>query len=489
MHRSAPQAGFITGPALVRRDLPVSGARPHRLRSHDGFTLVAVLVIVAVGLVVAVVIYLLCLKPHGPSVGYVEIVPTSVVATPEASLRLYARALDENREVVNVGGEVASWRSDPVGVAFSNIRGLWVEMELPPAAGPISVWAKVKGKESPPASVTVVASAATPGEDWARVKTGTGEVPAAVLMDAAHVGTACVTDMVVAVTEEGPIGDNLTDRTPCPNESAVFSASQAPVLRLAPNQVPWTDNAGDVLQQPTAALVQLSVYVWTAVPVDQASEVSNDADKDIDLANRLFSENRVGITIVRQVVTASQLDETTVDIADLYCSDAETLFNRDFDGMSVSAAVHVIYVTAIEGEDRGFTCLRDDAARADGLMFIAVEGRAATTLAHEVGHLLSLLLPPAYQGHTNMLHGFDQQNLMWGRISLDIAEARDHFSIGQVYRMHFDDNSFLNYRGVRSGGTRGACPCNPYDDVGPPACPVLSKDLIPRALGPSNPCP
>lgn len=508
MHHSVLRVGRNLGRAVVgRRGHAFRARRPSILRSRCGLSTVGVIVIIViVVLVLFVIIYFLFGKRDGPRVAYVEIVPPQVVATPESSLLLRVRALDENRKLVNVRGEVASWRAVPAGVAFAH-RGLWVEMTLPATTGSYTVFAKIKGKESAPATVTVVpplVPPATASEDRAIVSTGAGEVPAAVLLDAKDEADGCVSDLLVAVTNEGPIGMNLTidqNATPtCPIESAVFSQGYAPVLRTDADPVPWTDNAGDVLQQSAASLIQLPVYVWLAVLPIQVTEVSGTADDDIALANALLSENRAGIELVRKtwVLGSLELAGKEVDFPNLYCgSNAETLLGLPnaagrrltFDDVSGAAgaapAVHVIYVRNIAGEDRGFSCLRADGTREDGLVFIGVEGRASTTLVHEIGHLLSLLLPIRYQGHTNLLYGFDQQNLMYGRISLDIAEARDHFSIGQVYRMQFDEDSWLNYRNVRSDPTTRACPCDPYDYS---VCPVLSKDVIPRAVGPTNPC-
>jgi hypothetical protein len=92
------------------------------------------------------------------------------------------------------------------------------------------------------------------------------------------------------------------------------------------------------------------------------------------------------------------------------------------------------------------------------------------TLAHEFGHIFGLYVPwgpqGKYSGHTEDFKGFAIDNLMYAGAQVTSSAARTRFSLGQVYRMHFDLRSRL--------GGASDCGCDPY---GGSVCGRLSRDV------------
>jgi hypothetical protein len=94
-------------------------------------------------------------------------------------------------------------------------------------------------------------------------------------------------------------------------------------------------------------------------------------------------------------------------------------------------------------------------------------------LAHEMGHALGLVEPWEWSGHADDVKGMSSDNLMWAGLDDAVAHSRYRLSIGQVFRMHFDKRSWLNF-----GQTATDCGCDPYA-VRP--CPKMSADVTPVA--------
>jgi hypothetical protein len=89
---------------------------------------------------------------------------------------------------------------------------------------------------------------------------------------------------------------------------------------------------------------------------------------------------------------------------------------------------------------------------------------------HEIGHAYALR-PSASGGHTNGLPGFGNNNIMWG----GGPGTRDHFSVGQAFRINVSDISMLNLNGTRAGATRACAP-----DTVSSMCPELALDSTPH---------
>ena len=278
------------------------------------------------------------------------------------------------------------------------------------------------------------------------------------------------------------------------DQVAVFSADRA--IAYSPETTSlfrWTTGTDIVdasaTPQPTSVKIppkpnrQLPVRIWMVSngdPVEEAIITDNPAE-----VSALYRSNRTGIAV-------GTIGSPTA-IADIYllgnpCSEAKKQLahaNLKFDDPTV---VHVFYMSASqsEGYGRGWHC-RTPADSAD-LIFVYTKFYLPNTLAHEAGHALGLRGSMALGGHTNdyegYITGFHPTNLMWGWVDDEmIAADRDHISLGQVFRMSFDKESWLN---LPNSGTQSAysLDCGNTDSDNP--CPRLCRDVSPP-LDPTDP--
>jgi hypothetical protein len=130
----------------------------------------------------------------------------------------------------------------------------------------------------------------------------------------------------------------------------------------------------------------------------------------------------------------------------------------------------IVFVPSIHGADgalTGFACVPhpDWVGRA---ILISTSDYNVTTLVHEIGHILSLngsYLDGA-GGHTNGRPGFDVGNIMDKTDYLPYRAARNHLTLGQLYRMNAHPHSWLNtilttdlmLRDCATSEARGVCP-------------------------------
>jgi hypothetical protein len=137
-------------------------------------------------------------------------------------------------------------------------------------------------------------------------------------------------------------------------------------------------------------------------------------------------DNRAGLTLswtTSGTVTSTQL--TT--LSDGKCDPGAAL--------PVSPAqVNVYYALTtlpfVSNSDGGYWCVR----ASDGTAFIVLpHGRAPSSLAHHLGHVLSL-------ADVTTAEGFAADNLMWPAAT---GGARSRLALGQVFRMHFGAGSWL----------------------------------------------
>jgi len=110
------------------------------------------------------------------------------------------------------------------------------------------------------------------------------------------------------------------------------------------------------------------------------------------------------------------------------------------------------------------------------ITFIRTRANLAS-LAHEIGHAFGLR-PGPQGGHTNNnVSGSGSNNVMWNdRYNGRFADTRDHFSLGQAFRMNtqFDEwgGTMLIANGLRPGPSRACPPLIPPSDI----CPPLALD-------------
>lgn len=110
------------------------------------------------------------------------------------------------------------------------------------------------------------------------------------------------------------------------------------------------------------------------------------------------------------------------------------------------------------------------------------EAVLASTLAHELGHAMSLRWPR----HVNEagVTGFGEHNIM-STVS-STGPDRFHLTLGQVHRMVADVDSWVNKVDARPGAATAKCQCD-GDSTAPRSCPALALDLPGMATSGSVP--
>ena len=68
--------------------------------------------------------------------------------------------------------------------------------------------------------------------------------------------------------------------------------------------------------------------------------------------------------------------------------------------------------------------------------------------------------------------GFDETNVMWPQWAASFPEERDHFTLGQVYRMNIDSHS---WRVIKHDPPGVMCQRSPDGDD---PCPWLRQELV-----------
>lgn len=155
--------------------------------------------------------------------------------------------------------------------------------------------------------------------------------------------------------------------------------------------------------------------------------------------------------------------------------------------------LNVVLLDSIVGftKQEGLTCFLQvvDGRPATNVTFIALSFQTDATFPHEVGHALGLQGNTC--GHVDMLldkpgcQAATTDNLMMPRqgwMDPSLYLYRDHFTRGQVYRMIYDSNSFLNLARLRRDAPvvtcqKSCCVIDPsapnFGCVGDPGTPCL----------------
>ena len=136
-------------------------------------------------------------------------------------------------------------------------------------------------------------------------------------------------------------------------------------------------------------------------------------------------------------------------------------------------AIHVIYLEKILDASNhsvgGAFCYWDSAQLP--VVLISESLNLPGSLAHELGHVFGLNGSAMKEsgGHTNNIHGFDPSNMMGGHSS-GPSGNRELFTLGQVYRMHFDPRSWLWQQNSGPPEPFRCCQGSPYTHD---PCPAL----------------
>lgn len=241
--------------------------------------------------------------------------------------------------------------------------------------------------------------------------------------------------------------DDVRAPNGCTSEVVVFSKGQAMILDAPQNT--WTNSLRDLVTE------DLSLPSWS-VPVN--TWLLNNAQPDaLDIlsANSIYDSSRAGISFTEIPHNVAGNTTLLTLLGDLsHGCDDSPLNALKASPFFVAGQINVYYVTFAPPTFDGLTC----AQTPRNVIYIGTN-EISTTLAHELGHSLSL-------GHTNGMQGFTQSNLMWGGGTQDGG-----LTGGQGFRANVNKTSSINMNLVRHGWLRD-CPDTTTSDT----CPDLTFD-------------
>jgi hypothetical protein len=226
---------------------------------------------------------------------------------------------------------------------------------------------------------------------------------------------------------------------------------------------PWTNPVGDIVPVALGNPLEVPVTVWILYdPDDQAEE---DVRGEIPLATTAFFDGaECGIRfpepwvihkIGRDIFFPPSPPEEDFVILD----PANAVTRLQQDAPFYTAGTLNVYIIQDAAGDAAVTVHATNAiactpANVPGcdvygdMILISYDTEKTTTLAHEIGHTLSL-------EHVTDSPDFDSNNLMWAGNNVI---SRLNVTKGQCYRTHVDHSSYLNTDGVRTGPTLSDCP-------------------------------
>ena len=288
-------------------------------------------------------------------------------------------------------------------------------------------------------------------QDKIVLKNNIGSDDAVILMDAWQGGN-CVNDNIFRVSESKNVGNNRASEG-CNSEVVVFSDDNE--MRLVSTSDVWTSSlGGDTLTIDLEPPLELPVSVWLTDPSHY-----DRALIDFENTNAIYNDNNIGI----------QFHATYIYSDDIEVPECSASVESD---SYVTNQHNVYYVNEnLIGSDNNLVGANCGQNR--NLIFIANSANLGT-LPHEFGHSLGF---PKNSRHSNNRPGFDNKNIMWS----GGGSGRDHFSIGQAFRINttdcYSENrcSVLFQNGFRDEPIRN---CD-VDDVSE-LCPPLELDTLPH---------
>lgn len=389
-------------------------------------------------------------------VNAVEIVPPTIHANQGEKFEIYAIARDILGTPIGQPGPV-TWSG---GVTFTSANSNPTLATAPTGnTSPVSFSVAIGGKTATGRLILRPTTAAI--SDEVRIAHAPGTPVEALLIDAnekltGSAATDCKEDLLFWVAGSAGLDRNLT--TGCTNRIAVFSIGHAvrfecmtgtPRPNCKSNILNlWTDGSNTIVRDPLAPPpLGVDLAVWYRVSQPE-SDARNEATTAAGYATDIFRTQRAGIAfnILRDAGGYNGTGRSLVD-PDQQCTAIES--NLGFS--AVSGVVNVVYVDEILfGADagvRGLACERSDGG--PRIVVVSWARMVPSTLAHELAHLMghmkSFYDPNDWRGgHTSFLSTFDETNLMWSQENATVGLERDRLTLGQVYRMHVDDRSWVN---------------------------------------------
>jgi hypothetical protein len=279
-------------------------------------------------------------------------------------------------------------------------------------------------------------------------------------------------DVLLGELDPGPLDWSCTDQD---EELVAFVKGHAPTVQPVVS-------SGDGMTMNLKDAKQLRVTIWIVDGVVPNS----DALVDASLAKGTYADFATGFDLQFDVkpFPALRLDEVPgldVSASCAFAPEISEMINnpRGFD----QDRINVYYVEKFAdaaGDPAGRTCSDPPVSRQDIILVNGAVTSSPAVLAHEIGHTLGLLryapLPgggSAPYGHVNELKldpYLSHENLMKSGGSFV-----NQITVGQIYRMHFDELSWLWHNQIPADGYPRTCQDNPVEGG---SCPPLT--LLPR---------
>lgn len=215
------------------------------------------------------------------------------------------------------------------------------------------------------------------------------------------------------------------------------------------NQALSTGKAELPLSEPR----KVAVTFWIVADAADRTKATDLLDKQEIAANAIYDALGPGLRIERMTKTLApgalvpNCTQAAAISANAAIHDATTLnvyYVEHYGGSSTSIAQNCYLKAHPE------------------IMFVSwgYDDSPTWVLAHEIGHALGLQLPSSDGGHTYLVSGFDDYNLM--AAGYDVTNV----SVGQSYAMNFSQRSWL----AKTGGVARVC----QDAWGAGECPALT---------------
>lgn len=405
----------------------------------------------------------------------VELLPRTTYSQAGQTFQLTAVARDEDGYPI-VADLPFKYDGTVTIVSRDNDR---VVVGIPATPGTFTVTARVGSHESEPARIIVLPSGAG---DVVAVPHTAGAEPVEALLDARDISEATAdkaNDRQFSVVGQATLPVNFAGdwtASGVPNEVALFVPGRAAEIRpLASTH--FTAAAGDIVSATSSTPpIPLDVTVWYFVetggggytPIERATD-------DLALAQRILERTRAGVRI-------GSIDHRVQAITqDLPAGTGCTQIAGTLGFTPVPKRLNVVLVEDIAFPSAPFGLACPNLAGDISLIVIDAGAISETTLAHEIGHVLGLASPPfpswMYEtGHVDEYasHGFDETNLMWAYPDPRPREGRRNLTLGQIFRFHADQASWINNQSMRPSTDRTAdCGGSPLQG----GCPRLALEI------------
>jgi hypothetical protein len=317
-----------------------------------------------------------------------------------------------------------------------------------------------------------------------------GDPPSVVLLEEHPAGQPCRWGRAWAFVGAAAVGEQ-TDN-PC--SLSFFSANKGMGFNPNISGTLWTSPGALVNLDPKPLLlIPATVYIAitgrhaaSLLPppnpedpnghlADLIAKVEAQAKVDVNLVNRIYGLNRVGIRVdVNGYVRLSpQTGDLLAEVgAEPYsCVAPRSLPAARYDPARVSIYYvdHVDYPPdPLHPSVRGITChywySGNPAVLIDGnpgkgpVVYISYDRHSNVTLAHELGHVLGLQDELGRLGSVNVMHNL----LPDGPLG---ADARSRLTVGQAFRMNVFDHSWINKRLPAPPNLRACTVAEPCPEV------------------------